>query len=490
MTDSLTSSLATAQNTNGLCFDVSKWDRMLYDRRRATAGALDAACQSVEAAVTESTKDAKYAESVDGFAADLFARLYEDPTALDTGAEWAKRAHDLASNLPEFDELRAAVAGDADFAALATSDILSAIAPRLAELAKEEEQSDGNGQGGEQGEGQGQGNGRGQGQPSTDDKARAAMRGALRAAARKVEERKSDLAGLAPGLEHVPATHEQADAARMTLAEQVASNPRLRDVLRRAGKLARIAADRKQERKSRDAREEVVDLERGNDLARVLPAQLARLRNPATRLLALRDLVERQAIQYRLEGKEPLGRGPIVVLLDESGSMSGDPHNWAKAVGIACIGIAVREKRDVVVAGFDTGIRYGVRVAKDGTVTRFQAGRRAWTTLGNGKVADAALLVAGTNVGGGTDFTAPIQFAMTNGVTDDRADFVIVTDGECEFPTTIADDLRAAKEKGLRIFALTVNGGSTSRTVRDLADHVVDIDQAGDKDRAVAGALP
>jgi uncharacterized protein with von Willebrand factor type A (vWA) domain len=468
--------------TNGHCYEVSKWDRMLYDARRATAGYLDAACVAVEAQVCEATKDTKYADGVDGFAADLFARLYEDPTALDTGAEWAKRAHDLASKLPEFDELRAAVAGDADFAALATADILSAIAPRIAELAKEEEE-----QAGEAGN---EGTRPANGQPTTDDKVRAAMRGALRSAARRVEERKSDLAGLAPGLEHVPATHEQADPSRMTLAEHVAANPRLRDVLRRAGKLARIAADRKQERRSRDAREEVVDLERGNDIARVLPAQLARLRSPATRLLALRDLVERQAIQYRLEGREPLGRGPIVVLLDESGSMSGDPHAWAKAVGIACIGIAVRERREVVVAGFDTAVRYAVRVAANGAVSHCHARLDAWFPLGNGKVADAALAVARTNVGGGTDFTAPLKFAMANGVADDRADFVIVTDGECDFPSRIADDLRAAKEKGLRIFALTVNGGSASRTVRDLADHVVDIDAEGDKDRAVAGALP
>ena len=37
-----------------------------------------------------------------------------------------------------------------------------------------------------------------------------------------------------------------------------------------------------------------------------------------------------------------------------------------------------------------------------------------------------------------------------------------------------------AKENGLRVFAMTVNGGSASKSVQAICDEVVDIDEQGD----------
>ena len=43
-------------------------------------------------------------------------------------------------------------------------------------------------------------------------------------------------------------------------------------------------------------------------------------------------MLERQVLQYQLVGTETLGKGPLVVLLDKSGSMEGRRDVWAAAL--------------------------------------------------------------------------------------------------------------------------------------------------------------
>jgi uncharacterized protein with von Willebrand factor type A (vWA) domain len=455
------------KKVDALCFDRSRWEAMLWADRLDASSTLARHTRDIGGSLpVERGHDAAT------FGGEVFARLYADPEQVPTveGAEWAALAHETLSALPEWDGLRASVAGDPDFAALASADLLRTIASKMADImqqARKEEEQDG-----ESDDGTGI-NGR--------DVLRAALRKACNAAQEMVDDTRGLLNGLAPGLGHVPATHEQADPARMKLAEQIRNDRRLKDVLDRAGKLTRIASKAKQVR-SVHAREEVVDVERGADLARVLPAQLAGIRHPLLRRVAMRGLVERSLVQYRLEGKEPLGRGPIVVLLDESGSMQGDGHKWARAVGIACIATAAKEKRDVLVMGFDDEVRYSVRIQPNGYATRNDKPI-------NG-VAAAAMTIASVDCGGGTNFDVAFKRGLDVISTIERADLVFVTDGQCDVSKTLLDRLNASKALGLRVFALTVNGGSVARSIAALADESVDIDRAQDKDGSVAACIP
>jgi hypothetical protein len=89
-----------------------------------------------------------------------------------------------------------------------------------------------------------------------------------------------------------------------------------------AGRFTRIA-QQKRRTKVKHGAEEICDVELGNDLGRLLPVELVKLRHPRLHALALRDLLERKAMQYALTGKEKMGKGPLVLLLDRSGSMDG-----------------------------------------------------------------------------------------------------------------------------------------------------------------------
>jgi uncharacterized protein with von Willebrand factor type A (vWA) domain len=523
--------LPPADPRDGLAYDVDKWSRLLYEGRREASTTLNGAAEKVEGVVGEhnaekvtiadgaTPADEKRAldarEQVralgktagDAFAAEVFSRLYGDPEKKEQAhglAPWSPVAHEILDQLPEWETLRAAVAGDPDFAALATSDVLAPIAARLPELLKEVEQEqaeqdaaegqeDGPEGQGRQGGGQGAGHGKKPGQPTAKDRLRAGLRAGLQNAQQQAASGKETLAGLAPGLEAAPPTHEHPDATRLRLVELVAKDDRLREVLRRAGRLRRIADRKRQERRSIHAREEVVDLERGNDLARILPSQLMGLKHPILRKMTLLGIASSTLLQYRLEGKEPQGRGPIVVILDASGSMSGDPMSWANAVGIACMGLAVREKRPVTVLHFDTRVKQVVHVNAKGEASFVDSGRNGKITAIPGGIAQAAMAIAGFQAGGGTDYDVAMKVALDglpNGIRDERADFVFVSDGDCTIQKDTLDFLAVQRKGGMRCYGLLVNGGSMSEAVRAICDHVVDIDRVKGDAEGIADALP
>lgn len=459
-------------------YQTSRWQRLLWNERHRASTSIQGAVGAVAQAVDAEQPD--HDAAVD-FGGELFARLYNDPAKLESpeGAAWMTKAHELAEAGGEFDALRAATEGDADMAALAARGLLQTIAGQLPELLEELEQED------EDGEGQGDGQGLGAG-----ERLASALRRAARAAQQEVADTREALAGLAPGLESAPAGSEH-DPRRLQLAERLRTDERLRDVLQRAGRIQRLARKRQQVR-AEHAREEVVDLERGGDVSRVLPAGLARLHHPLLRKLALREIVEGTALQYRLEGKEPQGRGPIVVLLDESGSMAGEPHTWARAIGIAALGQAAREKRACTVIGFDVRATSAHRLTATGEA--YDLGRYPSPELQGerlqGGVAELVLRVASQGTHGGTDFSQPMQVALGCGLREERADFIFVTDGLADIRPDALAELQAAKAKGLRVFGVVVNGGSATPAVRAICDEVVELDRAADKGAALgAGVL-
>jgi len=110
------------------------------------------------------------------------------------------------------------------------------------------------------------------------------------------------------------------------------------------GRMRRLAVH-KQKTKLNQARDEIHDIGLGSDLSRVLPAELVLLGNPAGKSEFRRRFVEEKLMQYELRGTEKQGKGPIIVCLDNSGSMAGDRETWSKAVALALLEIASMQKR-------------------------------------------------------------------------------------------------------------------------------------------------
>lgn len=477
---------------DALAYQPSRWERHLFNSR--LSGEVAGATRTVGAVLAERRMDSmgdhtgvteaamRDARSVAG---ETFARLYDDPAKVEAPVAWADRLHTLANEVPEWASLREAVAGDADFAALAAGEVLKAIAPKLGAVIDEqgEDRSEDAQDDSQPGDGA---------QPAS--RADGALRSAIRKVATKVGKEVADareaLNGLAPGYGSAPQAHEANDPTRLSLAALVMKDPKVIEMIRRAGRLRRLA-ENAEKRRDPHGVGNVVGLERGADLGRVLPQALAGLGHPTLRLLAAKDLAERALLQYRVEGKTPQGRGPIVVLVDESGSMSGNGERWARAAVLACLMQARTEKRTAAVVFFNGRVTDTYELTPDGMVTPF----RTDAPTPNGRPAvrsqEFLLTLCSRSSDGGTEFSHPFRWAFSYlAARQPKADLVFVTDGCADgIP---ADAVAQHREAGGRIYGLTVNGGSMTGAVRDACDVVVDLDRTPPEglEAALAAVVP
>jgi uncharacterized protein with von Willebrand factor type A (vWA) domain len=108
----------------------------------------------------------------------------------------------------------------------------------------------------------------------------------------------------------------------------------------------------------------------------------------------LARFIEKQALGYEMIGREPLGRGPVIVLLDESSSMRDASKDiWSKAVALALLSTATKEKRNFHLVAFSARLRRDVSLEPGKTTLEDIA-----------KALDYPCA-------GGTDFDLPLQRA-------------------------------------------------------------------------------
>jgi len=473
-----------------LGYQTTRWQRRLYDKRLRASSKLRGAVNGLASAIVAAhpSYDHEAADGLRGFARDtadvfageVFARLYGEPEPAEgVGCPYFVRtAHEGLEDA--LAPIRVRSAGDPDLSALGAVRLIDAVAKQVKVLIDEERDLDEAGEPTDDG------------LPSAAELVRASARGAAALAAHEVSEVVVAMAAFGHGLEAAPAAHEQEDTRRMQLADLLAANPAVRSVLRRAGRITRVA-DAKQRERSPDARSEVVSIERGADLSRVLPSELVGLNHPLLRKIALRSIIEESCLQYELAGDEPLGRGPMVLLVDRSTSMRGAPHQTASAAAIAAVVRCARDKRACTIIGFNGGIESVLRVDERGEAAtadfhRYSGDINSWAPMGS--AVEVVMTIARSHPAGGTDFNRPLSMAARNVVEQERADVLFITDGQATASEETLEALAEARaERGLRVFGMTVNGGSVGSAVAAVCDEVIDLDAAGDTDRAVAGAL-
>ena len=122
---------------------------------------------------------------------------------------------------------------------------------------------------------------------------------------------------------------------RIELARQLLS-PRFKKIAALIGRLRNLARA-KQGGSLKHLRDEIHSITVGDDLGRVLPVELAALSHPLRRLDFGKRLLERNLLEYEVRPVQREGKGPVIVLIDASGSMSGNPIEWASAVALASL---------------------------------------------------------------------------------------------------------------------------------------------------------
>ncbi|MBI5546863.1 MAG: VWA domain-containing protein, partial [Deltaproteobacteria bacterium] len=158
-----------------------------------------------------------------------------------------------------------------------------------------------------------------------------------------------------------------------------------------------------------------------------------------------------------LRGDDRHGRGPVVVCVDGSGSMSGGRELWAKAVALALLEIARRQGRKARAIVFS---------GPESALSEFDL-TRSGRLRGRSQVdLDAVIRLAECFPGGGTDFEKPLRGAL-EAVREHSlqgADVVFITDGEATISDAFAQELRREKKKrDLEIFAVLVDDPQPTR---------------------------
>lgn len=136
--------------------------------------------------------------------------------------------------------------------------------------------------------------------------------------------------------------HDPTRTAR--LFQRVRRSATLARIMELAGKF-RLVARSRQRRKVIHGMDDLVGVTLDGEVGRLIPAELARLVLPETELDTLRRIVERQAMCRDHHATEPVGKGPILVSVDESGSMTGDKVCMAKALALALAWVARQQNR-------------------------------------------------------------------------------------------------------------------------------------------------
>lgn len=187
--------------------------------------------------------------------------------------------------------------------------------------------------------------------------------------------------------------------------------------------------------------EEVYDVELGSSIPRLLPSELSQIDDPDFETAALARVVERRALQYAVRGTSKTSGGPLVLALDESGSMHAQRREWSKAAAVALMRVAADEKRPVSVVHF----AYSVRV------------RRV-----DPKNAQDVLEVVRSFLDGGTYVAGAINNAANEVEALSRAgkrgaDVVIMTDGIDPYVDEMSAALANLQKTGARLWTVAID---------------------------------
>lgn len=248
---------------------------------------------------------------------------------------------------------------------------------------------------------------------------------------------------------------------RMNLARKLLDT-RFRLLLQLIGPLRRVMEDA-QRRRTITAQDEVYRITLGNDIPRVLPMELVKMHHPSGRLDFRRKYLERQLPQYDLRGKEKIGKGKLILCLDNSGSMMGQKEMFGKAVAGCALHLARKQKR-----GF-FGIHFG---------SRHEIKTFDFPVDKNPSPQDVIDYME-FFFNGGTDFERPLTVALEvlqeefDATGKVSGDIMFVTDGICGVRPDWLKDFKAEQERlQFKVYGFLIGGygGKDSEPLHTIAD--------------------
>ncbi len=172
--------------------------------------------------------------------------------------------------------------------------------------------------------------------------------------------------------------------------------------------------------------DDVVGIHHNNDLARLVASETLFLAEPELEAVFYQHFAEKQMLNYRMQGKDrtlrkvkafrpeadkaDIEKGPFVICIDASGSMSGFPEKCAKAMAYRLMQIALNESRECYVMIFSTS-------------------HISYELTGENGIKEALDFLS-YSFHGGTDFTLAIEesISVMESAKFRNADLVVISD--------------------------------------------------------------
>lgn len=445
-----------------------------------------------QARQAERVGEERWAPAFGKFAEDVFHRMVsESPERLETapGEEVWDRLHSEIDVLPEVADLRERCMGDEDAAGIATTCIIDTLtakvpAPEGGPLSDVEATGDARDalerliarsqldHGMAEAAAETQEELDAQHKRACEQHARHAanmdatdIRDAVRLAAKAAREAISEHENAAAALSFGESAHcgrQERKALGREAASLISKSARMQRIAAKAGRLKAIAREQ-QARKPTHGADEYTGVELGNCLERLLPAEWAAADDPDLEDWFHQRYLDAALQQIELAAKPKKESGPIVILLDSSGSMSaGEADLWAGAVALAFLDIAATQKRACAILHFGSTVL-----------------RTDYFSIGSvniKKVVEAVTFFASS---GGTCFTSALSGGLDviQGHAQMKdADIVMITDGYSDVDQHLLSRINnARKEDGLHVYSILI-GMEPSRSVNaKFSDEVVEL---------------
>lgn len=249
---------------------------------------------------------------------------------------------------------------------------------------------------------------------------------------------------------------------QLELAELLLQHPKLSRIANEIGRFQMLSGGFKKKRV--EAAPGVADITLGAELEKVLSAELVGMRHPQLKRVFQKKFVEGNLLTYKHEGQAEAGLGPMVICIDESGSMNNQQEE-AKAFCLSLLLKAKKQKRDVVIIRFDdqthaTSYKHGQMNAQE--VVQF----------------------ATSFMGGGTNFERPLTEALHYISTSqfNKADIVFITDGEADVSDAFLLKYQQIKKaRGFKTYGMLI-GLQNTKSLEAFCDEVTIIQNLKDKE--------
>jgi len=241
----------------------------------------------------------------------------------------------------------------------------------------------------------------------------------------------------------------QAILLNKSLMSTVTKDDRMKKIIALAGRMKEVITAERSKRPMSGPNK--VNVVAGNDIENVISSELAMLADEDTEDVFYAKYQERSLLQYERQEKPRLGKGPFVVVIDESGSMAGDEIQWAKAITFALCTQARRERRKFSAISFSS-----------------TGDRKTWIHPTPLEFVECLQHF----YGGGTEYEGPLTEAAKIIETEEpNGDIVLITDGCCRVSGGFAMQFKATTQRlGCKVIGLQVGSYGYQDSLKAVCD--------------------